>query len=322
MPTKRKTNKTSSKRKSVHHVSSLPAAKSGNSNILLLGGILVILIIIGLAWVATSRGSSSPSTTSILQHPISQITGQTTPGTTTVLPTLQGGHPISLSALLSSISKAKAVPQFTAQYAGTVFTAVSTSNTTINGVIYAEYQRYNGSARSLTSISSPLAGTFNSMVYYFANGTSYSCFTNTTSAVTTCQRINDTYNASSFGLSPFLSALPTNYTGSLSELNSSYKGIPCTALLSTFTHALNNSGVLLNTSAAVSGCISLTYKIPLELNLSSFTRATGSYYNGTAFRKIIPQSQSIMITLRLLNLTNSSSGSMVLSLPANAVIAG
>jgi hypothetical protein len=291
----------------------------------LIPGIVVLaLVIIAIAWFGTGHGTSAPSSSSP-KAPINQITGTTTPLNTTLptltFPTLSGGQPITLSAFLSGISAVKGPTQFKATFAGTVFSAVSTSSNQINGTITSVYERYNNSARSITSISSPLAGTFVNEVYYFANGTSYSCYSNL-AANYTCQKANATFNSFTFGLSPFLTALPANYSRSLSELNSSYNGVPCTELLATFTGSRNNSGVMLNNSQIVSGCLSPAYKIPLQLNLTSLTTAKGSYFNGTAWTRIAPQSQIIRIKLHVANLTNGSSAADVASLPANAVIIG
>ncbi len=302
------------RRKSSRKIPARSAKSADRSKIITsaVGILVVIVALVVVVWAYAGHPATpktSYATTSTPMAPI--ITSQRA----------ASGPQISVQQLMSELSSSKSQNQFTADYAGTIYSSISTQPTAMTGNLLSQFERYNGSARSSTSVSSAQAGTFNSSAYYFKNGTSYACYTNSSSNPI-CQKANTTFNLSTFGISSFLGALPANYSNSISAVNSSYRGFKCTELSAKIYNSFNNSGVILNTTEYVSGCIQLVYKIPLVLNISSQTTAQGVYFNGTVRNRITPESQTVMVNLHMVNITNSSTASAVENLPANALVIG
>jgi len=275
------------------------------------GIIVAVIVIVGIIWFAMGH---MPATT----VPNTKSTIAATPIISQNLP--PGAYQISVPGLLAKLASYKSNTQFTANYVGYINTVISTNPTPIVGNLTTSYQRYNQSAHSITMIKSPQAGSFTSSVFY-KNGKTTACTTNSITNYT-CQTINSTFNASTFGLSVFIDALPANYSEPMLAINSSFDGIPCLEVAAKISSSYNNSGIILSSTQYVSSCLQQVYKIPLEINLTTVNTAEGSYHNGTSITPISPQSESVTALLRIVNLTNSSTQSEVESLPANAVMLG
>ena len=282
------------------------AAPKGQQNIAIIGAVIGVIVLAGIIWAAYGLGGSSPVST-------------TTAFTTTIASTSSSGQ-LSAQTFLSTLASYRQQPQFTANYVGTLYSALS-SGTPTTGNLITQFQRYNNSAVSTTDISSMQAGSLNTAVYYGSNGIAYGCTTGQTQNYT-CQQIPTAFNASTFGLSVFLGALSNSSAHTVSQINSSYDGIPCIALSTLTNNTYNDSGVIVTTKSVVSGCVQPVYRIPLVLNLTSESTAAGSYQNGTGRTTITPVKEDVLVNLHIVNLTNSSSQSIVENLPANAVILG
>jgi hypothetical protein len=267
-----------------------------------IGAIIGVVVLAGILWAALGMHGSTPPVT-----------------TSTVLSTqTYNSSQLSVDSFLSTLAAYNQQLTFTANYTGTIYTPLSTSPQPMTGNLMSQFQRYNDSAVSITSISSPEAGNLQTAVYYTSNGLSYACSKSTLNY--SCQQIPTAYNATTFGLSVFLGALSNSSAKTASHFNSSYDGIPCIAISTSTNSTYNDSGVIVKTSSIASGCVQPVYRIPLVLNLSSESSAAGSYLNGTKETTITPVSEQVMVNLHLVGLTNSSSQSAVTTLPANAVI--
>lgn len=305
MPARRKSKSTRSAR-------SGPArpAKGSMPKFIVPGAIAVVIVLVALVWLASSTGHASP------------IHATTITVNATVNAAQSSSGELSAQDIITLLSPYQQPQQFTANYTGSIYTAISTGAAPITGNLTAEYERYNNSARSYTDIVSSQAGVFKTMTYYSNNGIAYACAANSTSRSYICQSALTKFNASDFGLSMLLSAMSNSSSRTISVSNSSYRGTPCIGISSRTNSSYNNSGVIIATMAQVSGCIEPRYRIPLLLNFSSLSIASGTYFNGTTKTKVPPVSESLMVNMRLTGITNSSSQSEVQSLPANAVTVG
>lgn len=305
MPTKK-----SNHGKSGHNASSRSHKSADRSLLIAAGAVVIVIVLIAAVWL--SVGHKSGTTAPVTTQPV--ITGQST---------VQGSsHQIAVHDLVAAFSAYNSPTQFTADYVGSVSFSDSVQSTVLTENIVAQYQQYNGSALSITSEQSGQPGTPNSTLkrYYFKNGTSYFCLSNSSADIYTCRQLVTPFNISTFGLSTFLTTLPGNYLqAELAYANSSYNGMPCLELSSTVSNSTADPmdpSVALNITTQVSGCIQALYKIPLQLN----DVETGIYYNVSRPGQSPLQSLREVVNLNLVSLTNSSSGLQVENLPANAVI--
>ncbi len=281
-----------------------------------LAAIVVVVIIaaaIVLIWVPNGS-HGTPSTP--VKH-----------GITTTIPTIQtsnqsGSTLSSTSALVAALSVYPQQSQFTANYNGSIYTSLSTSPSPLSGTLLSQYERYGNSAKSVTSIFYNRSSQVKTAVYYSANGPAYACVLNMTTQNYGCQIITTEFNASNFGLSILLAMLSNSSANSLKIYNSSYNGLSCIEVSANTSSSYNSSGVILSSEQHLSSCIQPKYRVPLTLNLSSLNTASGSYYNGTTKTAVPTVSETLMVELHLVNLTNSSSESDVQNLPANAVMVG
>jgi hypothetical protein len=241
---------------------------------------------------------------------------------TTIVQTQSNSNKVSAEALLAAISEYPAQSQFTANYTGTIYTSLSTNPAPMTGNLSSQYERYNNSAKSVTAIAYNKTARVDTSVYYSDNGPSYACILNTTTTGYACQAISTQFNSSTFGLSVFLAALSNSSSKGITVSNSSYKGMPCLLVSANTNTAFNNSGVLLTSNEQVSSCIQPRYRIPLTMNISSFSSASGNYLNGTTKTAVPPISEALRVNFHLVSIKNSSSKADVTNLPANAVMVG
>lgn len=312
LPSKRKSSRRKSSQKNQNSNVSRRAAKSAN-RMLIAGAIVVIILIIAALWLSASHAPATPAAPLTTTSVLPSISGTTQPGSS-----------YTVQNLLTTLSSYKTPSRFTANYVGMITTSTPSASLNFTGSIISKYERFNGSALSATSEWSNQSVKFNttSEYYFSSNSVSYYCFSNTT-ANYSCHSITIPFNISTFGLSTFLAALPgTGLDAPLTVANSSYNGMPCIALSAYISNSTTNSGVIVNTTVHVSTCIQRVYKIPLVLNISALDTESGVYYNGTS-RVVVPtQSAQIMVGIRIVNLTNSSSEAEVTTLPANALMLG
>lgn len=286
-------------------------AKRSSQKALIAVGAVAAVIVIALAaviWASSGNPAGHKATTTTMRQ-----------GGSTV--SQQSGEKLSAQDLITILSSYRQQEQFTANYSGSVYTSISTGSGPITGNLTSEFMRYNGSARTITAILSDQVGELMTSVYYPANGLSYACTANSTMNYT-CQRVNTNFNASTFGLSSFLGSPSNSSSKTITAFNSSYRGIPCIGLSSRMNSSYNSSGVIVTTRQSISSCVQPEYRIPLLLSINTTSTASGSYLNGSRRTAVPPVSETVMVNLHLVNLTNSSSQSEVEGLPANAVIVG
>ena len=266
-------------------------------------GIIAVVLLVGaLWWFNPSAAKPSSATTTLLSAPIQ---------TNSNLLDVQ-----QVQAIIASYPQQRS---FTANYTGSVYSDITTSPQPMNTNITSSYSRYNDSAFTSTFVSSPGAESFSTAAYYSANGLTYECTANATSNYT-CQRATNPFNATDFGLSIFLTAITNSSNKSIAVSNSSVDGIPCLEMSTSSNSTLNESGMTIRGTESISGCIEPRYRIPLVLNLTSLSTASGIYTNATGSTRINPISETLRVHLLLVNLTNSSSQAQVENLPANARI--
>ncbi|MDE1865250.1 MAG: hypothetical protein KGH94_01260 [Candidatus Micrarchaeota archaeon] len=304
--------------KTIHtteHEHSKNAPKSGMSLPVMAAAVIVVILVVGaIGWFAISGNAYKPV------HP--PYTSTSIPQINTNTNSNNGAFESSAKALISKLSAYPQQQQFTANYSGSIYTALSTTPTPLSGNLTSQYERYNNSALSVTSVFYNGTNTFKTAVYYSGNGSSYACISNATTSRYTCQTVRTEFNSSTFALSVLLGALSNSSSRSLAYSNSSYNGISCIAISMNSISSTNQSGVIINSTERLNGCIQPSYRIPLYLNISSYSIASGSYQNGSRRSSVPSVSESLSVNLHMTSLINSSSKSVVESLPANATMLG
>jgi hypothetical protein len=236
---------------------------------------------------------------------------------TTIVQSAPVGTPVTANGLIALLAQRNQVENFTANYTGSAYTLVSIEPGPLTGNLSAVYERYGNSARSTTVISSGASGLVKTTVYYLSNGTSYECAANSSENYM-CKQVETVFNASDFGVSMFLAALENASTkASITAPNSSYSGIPCTETVAHVDTSYNYSGTMISTDERISGCIQLSYRIPLTLDINSTIVAASS---GAGNAQTKPVSEKLLLMMHLVNLTNSSSEAYVEQPPANATL--
>lgn len=286
--------------------------KSENTHWLpILGGVIVVLIVIGIIWFALGS-HAKPTTTTNTVPVISSSTGAVTSNQGS-----SGTQALNTNALLSAFAAYPQHYNFTAKYVGHLTSLISSTPGPIIGNFTIEYVRHGDFALSNTVITSNQVGDLSTSIYY-SNNSSVSCIANSTGNYS-CEQGPSAFNSSNFGLSVFLSALSNSSAAAITTHNSSYSGIRCIAVSELSNSSYNSTEAVLLSNSTVSGCIQPAYRIPLELNMSRLITIHSMAMNGSAPQSV---SESLVLNLHIVNLTNSSSQADVGTMPSSSMTIG
>ena len=180
----------------------------------------------------------------------------------------QNGEKQSAQDLLSILSSYRQQKQFTANYSGSIYTSMSMGSGTVTGNVTSEFERYNDSARTNTTILSPQAGDLMTSNLLLRPTDLHVCTANSSQNYS-CQGISTTSTPPTSG-SPRSWRIPPNSSSkTLTLFNSSYRGIPCLGLSSRVNSSYNNSGVHHSNQAADLELHTPAYRIPLQLSINT-----------------------------------------------------